>query len=536
MQPYRKRQITPPRTERSTTMQSTPTTTHIRLRRRIARVLVAVAVAACALPTAAQAGVVEEAADGTLVYRAGAGEINNLSVSNETAGAVSIRDLTGLTERTPLCDEVSSIRVNCIPDTRLSEVRLGDRSDNFAIGVRDFVVVDGGPGDDGYTAGTSPSGSLVVFSGGEGSDSVSYSNADRGVRLSNNGAAGDGRPGLDEDNIGRDVERLTGSRFADDITAAADASQLCCARQQFVSAGLGDDVLRATGGDGQFTTFDMGRAADGADRIIGGPGHSTLDYSDRTRPVTATLNFDGADDGEAGERDEIIGSNEEVFGGQAGDTIRAPAGSKAAHTIFAGGGDDTVEGADGPDDLGGDGLLGAGNGVDLIIGNGGNDLIHARDGLSDIVGCGLDTDTAELDANPLDISSSCENRRVGAVRVAPKRLRVRAGEVAGLKLSWRHPRSWHKLRRIELRLVEGDVAVGEVAISPRSKRMRDRGAVRVVRRSSRLAHKGKTASARLALRLDRSLAGRRLRVDVEAVDVRGRRQLERTAGAIRVAG
>ena len=55
-----------------------------------------------------------------------------------------------------------------------------------------------------------------------------------------------------------------------------------------------------------------------------------------------------------------------------------------------------------------------------------------------------------------------------------------------------------------------------------------------VLRGSRIAHKGKTVSARLALRLDRSLASRRLRVEVEAVDVRGVRQRERQAGSIRV--
>jgi hypothetical protein len=51
----------------------------------------------------------------------------------------------------------------------------------------------------------------------------------------------------------------------------------------------------------------------------------------------------------------------------------------------------------------------------------------------------------------------------------------------------------------------------------------------------RLSRKGKTVSARLALRLARSLAGRRLRVEVKATDRRGRRQLERDAATVRVA-
>jgi hypothetical protein len=354
------------------------------------------------------------------------------------------------------------------------------------------------------------------------------------VRLSNDGAANDGRPGLDDDNIGRDVENLNGSRLGDDISAAAGQdAQGCDSRCQFVSGGLGDDILRATVAGGQFTRIDMGRAADGADRIIGGPGHSSIIYADRTRPVTATLNFGGADDGEAGERDEITGSNEEVFGSSADDTIRAPAGSTARHSLFGFGGSDTVEGADGPDQLVGDGQVGGADGVDTIIGNGGDDRIFARDGIGDIIGCGLGTDTADRDPNTVDVASSCENGSVGVLRLQPKTLRARAGESARLTLSWRHPRAWRQLRRVTLRLYSGEFAAGAVAISPRTSRIADRGAVSVLRRS-RLASNGKTVSARLRLRFDRKLAGRRLRLEVEAVDVRGARELGRRAGSIRV--
>jgi hypothetical protein len=58
--------------------------------------------------------------------------------------------------------------------------------------------------------------------------------------------------------------------------------------------------------------------------------------------------------------------------------------------------------------------------------------------------------------------------------------------------------------------------------------------VTVLRRRTHLAHKGKDVSARLAVRLDRGLAGRKLRVAVEAVDVRGARQLEARAAIVRV--
>jgi hypothetical protein len=59
--------------------------------------------------------------------------------------------------------------------------------------------------------------------------------------------------------------------------------------------------------------------------------------------------------------------------------------------------------------------------------------------------------------------------------------------------------------------------------------------VKLVRKASRLSHKGKTVTARLAIRLDESLAGQTLTAEVEATDTRGRRQLERNAATIRVA-
>ena len=160
-------------------------------------------------------------------------------------------------------------------------------------------------------------------------------------------------------------------------------------------------------------------------------------------------------------------------------------------------------------------------------------MIFARDGVGDTVGCGLGTDTAELDPNTLDVSSSCENRRVGVLRLAPERLRVEPGETAQLKLAWRHPRSWRKLARIELRLIGDQAPAGAVTIRPRRQGIDADGALELVRRS-RVTRKGKMVNARLALRLDRSLRGRRLRAEVEAVDVRGARQLEPRAGSIRV--
>jgi hypothetical protein len=147
----------------------------------------------------------------------------------------------------------------------------------------------------------------------------------------------------------------------------------------------------------------MGSVADGADRVAGAVGPSFLDYSRRRAPLQIRMSDGRANDGEAGEGDEIVGSHETLFGGSANDDLRAPAGSFNQFRIGGGFGNDRVEGAEGADGLGGDA------GEDLIIGNGGNDAIEARDGSADIVGCGAGTDTARLDA-ARDAFTSCERR------------------------------------------------------------------------------------------------------------------------------
>jgi RTX calcium-binding nonapeptide repeat (4 copies) len=507
------------------------TSTH-RPRRRQLAVLVAALAIVCALPTAASAATVQFNSDEVLLFGTGE-ERNNVSV-REVAGALIVTDTAGLfhppsnnVQSGNRCASIDRQTMRC-PLKRF-EASMGNGDDTAGpMNTRVPVEINGGEGDDTYLAGSPSFLTNVEFVGGSDRDTASYAGSGgasggRGVRIANDGLPNDGRAGLDTDNIGRDVEVLIGSAFADDITGTADAKLQCC--NQLVSGGPGADVLRAGAGP-RLTIFDMGRVADGADRIIAGSGSSTIHYDERVRPVNATLNFGGADDGEAGEGDEIIGVHEQLIGGSAGDTLRAPAGSTAGHNILGLGGNDQIDGANGNDTLSGDA------GRDTVRGLGGDDRVFAKDGESDTVDCGLQTDTVEVDS--IDNFGNCENGTIGVLRLARKTLEARPDEVALLGLSWRHPRSWRELRSVELRLYRGKARVGAIAISPSTGRITDRGAVELVRRSTRITHKGKTVHARLALRLARKLAGRRLRVEVEAVDVAGVRQLERRAGSIRV--
>jgi hypothetical protein len=96
-------------------------------------------------------------------------------------------------------------------------------------------------------------------------------------------------------------------------------------------------------------------------------------------------------------------------------------------------------------------------------------------------------------------------------------------------------KAWKQLRTIELRLTQDGAPVGEVTIRPRSERIAARGAIRLDRAASRLTRKAKTVRGRLAIRLDEGLDGETLKLEVEATDMRGARQLVH-AGAVRVAG
>jgi hypothetical protein len=104
-----------------------------------------------------------------------------------------------------------------------------------------------------------------------------------------------------------------------------------------------------------------------------------------------------------------------------------------------------------------------------------------------------------------------------------------------VELSWRHPQGWRKLRTVTLRLTDDGVAVGEVTITPRDGKVAAGGVARIARPDTALTRRGKAVRARLGLRVDPSVAGRRLHLEVEATDTQGRRQLERDAATLRVA-
>jgi Ca2+-binding RTX toxin-like protein len=127
------------------------------------------------------------------------------------------------------------------------------------------------------------------------------------------------------------------------------------------------------------------------DLLIGGTGADTVTYSGRRGDVTVTL-AGGADDGLAGEGDEVL-EVERVVGGSGFDTL---IGTEGGNRLYGGPGDDRLDGRGGAD------MLAGARGNDLLQGGPGEDVFRADsfvDG-SDAMQGGPDADVADYTRRP----------------------------------------------------------------------------------------------------------------------------------------
>jgi Ca2+-binding RTX toxin-like protein len=241
---------------------------------------------------------------------------------------------------------------------------------------------------------------------------------------------------------------VDGEDGADDleISSGCASEEVVC--NPLLRGGPGDDTLRAS----NFALLDGGAGGD----TMEGSG-AEVDYRARVNPVI--VDGDGvADDGEAGEGDNVSPNVEFVLGGSAGDSFTdidavgnggndtfistGPLGifcaGRAGNDILIGGpggddcfggrGNDELNGGGGSDDLeagggadtirGGPGrdFLYGGRGDDLLIGGDGRefaidggrgaDTLRARDGLRERVHGGRGSDRARVDR--IDAVSSIE--------------------------------------------------------------------------------------------------------------------------------
>jgi Ca2+-binding RTX toxin-like protein len=174
---------------------------------------------------------------------------------------------------------------------------------------------------------------------------------------------------------------IDGGDGSDEIDAAGHGSR--------IDGGPGDDTFHAD--DPRLVGADD--AQRGADDFHGGSGHDSISYYNRVVPLTISLD-DVANDGYAGEGDNVHSDVEYVFGGFGDDTITGSAGDDELHGYA---GADTISG------LGGDDTLdtGPGCGEDNLSGGLGDDTL-VLDGGGTVDG-GPDDDTIKL----VGSSSSC---------------------------------------------------------------------------------------------------------------------------------
>jgi Ca2+-binding RTX toxin-like protein len=135
----------------------------------------------------------------------------------------------------------------------------------------------------------------------------------------------------------------------------------------------------------------------GADGLYGDDGVDTADYSGGGA-VTVTID-NQANDGVAGEQDDVRQSTENLLGGRFGDHLT---GSNVANAIDGGLGPDELTGSGGPD------VLTGGPGADTMSGGGGADTLKAKDGTADDVTCGADPDTVFADLALDTLAADCE--------------------------------------------------------------------------------------------------------------------------------
>jgi len=302
----------------------------------------------------------------TITYTAAPGESNSLNLSQsggnvilDDSSAVTITDGGG-------CPIAVSGNAEC-PEAGVTKivVDLGDEDDGTGVdpSMLSALTINGGPGND-YLNGSAQG---DVINGGDGQDSLNgYGGAD-----TLNGEGGqdslDGGAGNDTLNGGAGGDYGNGGD-GDDTFNGDDGSD-------YFYAEPGNDTQNGGGGDDQFYY------GPGADAMSGGAGYDYVYFYDASADLSLTQ--DGAaNDGAAGEGDNVGSDIEGLLGGSGNDTI---VGGAISNYVDGGDGNDLISGGAGSDNLYG------GSGNDVVNGDGGGDSVGGGNG-DDVVNGGADGD------------------------------------------------------------------------------------------------------------------------------------------------
>ena len=270
-----------------------------------------------------------------------------------------------------------------LPDAPFMLARLDAGNDSFSLANTLYALfIDGGPGNDTLTGSSTGD----VMSGNAGNDTISAGSGDDVINDKSDliGVSGAVSQGNDTENGESGNDTIVAGPGADTIDGGSgidtlDYSARTTATHVTVGSGATDDgeanenddvsnVEVLLGGSGPDTFVGGGRLVGnggddaltggaGADVLDGGDGNDTLDgaaggddlrggdgvdtasYAGRSAPVTISENG-AADDGEAGEADNVRSDVEHVVGGSGGDSFSMRDGR--AQTVTCGGGTDTV--------------------------------------------------------------------------------------------------------------------------------------------------------------------------------------------------
>ena len=231
-------------------------------------------------------------------------------------------------------DDVVTVNTTNLPAT----LNGGHGNDTLKSGAANDTL-NGGDGNDTLDGGLGAD----ALSGGAGTDTADYSARTRDLTVALGTLANDGEAG-ERDNVARDIETVKGGRGNDRLTGSDGPNTLSGGPGHDWLLGLGgNDVLSGDAGD------DVLNGGRGADVFHGGDGLDTADYSDRTEDLVIGIGV-VADDGAAGERDNVKSDIENVNGAFGNDRIT---GSSAANVINGGFGDDRLDGGTGADTFSG---------------------------------------------------------------------------------------------------------------------------------------------------------------------------------------
>ncbi len=248
----------------------------------------------------------------------------------------------------------------------------------------------GEAGNDTFVA-TSSADGADQYEGGDGIDRADYSARTGAIAVHLDDVANDGED-KEGDDVRSTVEDIIGGAGADVLTGTSGGNAT-------ILGGAGDDMLDGGPGD---DTFDEDSAANGADVVNGGPGVDTVLYEHRAVALTVTLcralSVDtgcalpacscAADDGEAGERDNLV-NVESLEGGSGNDTL---SGDETDNTISGHAGNDILRGNGGDDYLYGD------DGADDLAGGEGDDFLDGAKMLDIFNGGAGDGDICVIEA------------------------------------------------------------------------------------------------------------------------------------------